>query len=511
MSDETESPVPIGTIIAGKYRVEQVLGAGGIGVVVRASHLHLHDNVVLKFLLPTMARHPEMVARFLREAQAARRITGEHVGRVEDVGTLPSGEPYMVMEYLAGSDLSQVLERGGALPVPMAVAYVLEACEAIAQAHAVGIVHRDLKPANLFLANSPGGRKVVKVLDFGISKMTEEGGVALTSDDASMGSPLYMPPEQIRSARDVDGRADIWSLGVILHELVTGDSPFMRTTRAAVFAGVIADAPPPLRQALPGAPAQLEAVILRCLEKEPARRYQSVGELARALSPLVDSRAAFSSIDRISNILPAAPVQLIPARPSGDAPVPQGNQSAEASSFAPVSSTLPGPRPAAAPATATSATQPPPTSNFGAKIDTWKDAPADPASTGAPPLPLQRPPWGLVGLGSIVLIGAGAAYLFYPAPQAPSSLASPSGAPSVAVPVLSVSAPVVPPVAATAHPADTPPPASAAASAAPPAGSGSGGPRAKPAPVTRPGKAAPTANPTPAGATASGSPTGMYK
>ena len=235
MSEPLESteglPQP-GDVLAGKYRVERVLGSGGMGVVVAAMHLTLQERVALKFLLPEGAKKEETVTRFLREARAAAKIKSEHVARVSDVGTLESGAPYLVMEYLDGSDLSALLRRDGPLPPRDAVEYVLQACEALAEAHAVGIVHRDLKPANLFLARHAGGAPRIKVLDFGISKLTARDP-SMPPDDPSMtrtrawlGSPLYMSPEQMRSARDVDTRTDIWALGVILYELLSGKPPF---------------------------------------------------------------------------------------------------------------------------------------------------------------------------------------------------------------------------------------------------------------------------------------------
>src|SRR6202142_723116 len=191
-----------GEILDGKYRVERVLGVGGMGVVVAATHVQLQTRVALKFLLPEVLGHPQVVQRFSREARAAVQIQSEHVARVTDVGTLPTGSPYMVMEYLEGEDLSETVAKGGAIPVARAVSYVLQACEAIAEAHALGIVHRDLKPANLFVIRSKDGAYSVKVLDFGISKSTAPGraGSDMTRTSAMMGSPLYMSPEQLRSS-----------------------------------------------------------------------------------------------------------------------------------------------------------------------------------------------------------------------------------------------------------------------------------------------------------------------
>ncbi|MBX3229966.1 MAG: protein kinase [Labilithrix sp.] len=293
------APVKSGDVLAGKYVVERILGAGGMGVVVAARHLQLDQRVALKFLLPAACENADAVARFLREGKAAARITSEHVARVVDTGVLESGAPYLVMEYLEGADL-------GALASPLApedaVEYVLQACEAIVEAHELGIVHRDLKPANLFLARRKDGSPLVKVLDFGISK-TGDGSAStqLTSTATMMGSPRYMSPEQMLSAKDVDARSDVWALGVILFELVTGRAVWEADTIQGLCA-MIATAPPPsLRQLVPGASPLLEDVIHRCLAKSPDQRVPSVADLALLLAPLA-SAPAQTSIDRILRV-----------------------------------------------------------------------------------------------------------------------------------------------------------------------------------------------------------------
>jgi eukaryotic-like serine/threonine-protein kinase len=296
--------VQVGEVLAGKYRVEQVLGQGGMGVVVAAMHLQLGQLVALKFLLPHMCQHAEAVVRFSREARAAVQIQSEHVARVTDVGTLESGAPYMVMEYLKGSDLGDVLRLRGPLPIAEAVGFLLQACEAIAEAHALGIVHRDLKPANMFLTQRRDGSPLVKVLDFGISKALQEtsGGVSVTHTSAIMGSPLYMSPEQVRSSKTVDARSDVWALGVILQELLTGAPTYEAETASALMAMIAADPPTPLRQRRPDAPVPLEAAVLRCLEKDRERRTQNVAEFARAIAPFAAPEAR-ASVERISRVL----------------------------------------------------------------------------------------------------------------------------------------------------------------------------------------------------------------
>ena len=296
-----EIPVHEGDLLAGKYRVERVLGTGGMGIVVAATHVHLGQKVALKFLRPAACGTAGTVVRFLREARSAVQIKGEHVARVIDVGTLEGGEPYIVMEFLSGMDFAQVLKERGPLPIDEALDFILQAGEAIAEAHALGIVHRDIKPANLFLSSRPDGSPLVKVLDFGISKGGDGTSSALTSKELVIGTPRYMSPEQMRSSRDVDVRTDIWALGIVLFELLTAKAVFESDSMAGLCT-LVATAPAPLlRSERADAPAALEALIARCLEKDPARRVQSVAELARGLSLIAPPRAKVS-VDRIQRL-----------------------------------------------------------------------------------------------------------------------------------------------------------------------------------------------------------------
>ncbi len=307
--DGTDGELPKeGDILAGKYRIDRVLGRGGMGVVVAAHHTTLRQKVAVKFLLPSATKRGDAAERFLREARAAVSIQNEHVARVSDVGTLDTGAPYMVMEFLTGSDLGDVIEQRGPLPIDEAVDYVLQACEAIAEAHALGIVHRDLKPANLFLTARADGSPLVKVLDFGLSKATKPDAMdaSLTATHVVMGSPYYMSPEQIRSFKKIDARADIWSIGVILYQLLTGACPFVADSLGALFMAVGADPVPSMRALRPEIPEDLEAAVVKCLVKDgqaaphadrrragagarPLRRRELVhlgrAHLARALRP----------------------------------------------------------------------------------------------------------------------------------------------------------------------------------------------------------------------------------
>jgi serine/threonine-protein kinase len=283
-----ESAVPQpGQMLAGKYRVEGVLGAGGMGVVVAARHIHLDVPVALKFMTEeTLADH-YLVSRFLHEARATARLRGEHVVRVSDVGELDSGAPYMVMEHLQGQDLGALLASLGTPPVSSAVEYAIQACEGLDEAHRAGIVHRDIKPANLFLTRRPNGTPCIKVLDFGISKavfmVRPSEDVHSTDTRAVFGTPFYMAPEQMRSARDVDGRSDLWSLGASLYELLSGIPPFPAQSIVDLAYRIANEDPRSLRARRPEIPEGLEEIVFRCLERDPGRRFQSARSLASAL------------------------------------------------------------------------------------------------------------------------------------------------------------------------------------------------------------------------------------
>ncbi|WP_437510371.1 protein kinase domain-containing protein [Sorangium sp. So ce1099] len=336
------APVVEGEVIAGKYRVDRVVGRGGMGMVVAASHLFLPQRVAIKLLLSDDS--PALVQRFLREARAAARLKGEHVVRVLDVGELESGVPYIVMEFLEGEDLSDVIRARGQLDVAEAADYVLQACVAMAEAHAAGIVHRDLKPANLFLTTTPGGAKLIKVLDFGISKEMpsggEGGGASLTQTREVLGSPIYMPPEQMRSSRSVDARSDIWALGAILYRALVGRPPFEAPALAELVLQVASAEPVPPSALRSDLPLELEGVILHCLQKDPARRPQTVADLALALAPFAPAGGQ-ERAERAARILKAPPAA--PSQPSSaSVPAPRsGPDSSLSATSAPTASLLP--------------------------------------------------------------------------------------------------------------------------------------------------------------------------
>jgi serine/threonine protein kinase len=286
-------PVP-GDVIAGKYQLVKVLGEGGMGVVFEATHLRLRQRVAVKMLQPDMLGHEVIVTRFEREARASGQLRNRHAARVMDVDVTPDGLPYMVMEFLEGSDLQVELERRGRLHYEEAVDYVLQACSAMIEAHQLGIVHRDLKPANLFLAiEDPNARdtRIVKVLDFGISKVQhDEGDERLTEAESVIGTAMYMSPEQLRSSGTVDARSDIWSLGVILYELLAGRPPWIGTPTQLAAAIVTEDAPD-LRTQAP-IPAEIAAIVTKTLRRDPAERYADVKQLALALAPFAPASGA---------------------------------------------------------------------------------------------------------------------------------------------------------------------------------------------------------------------------
>jgi eukaryotic-like serine/threonine-protein kinase len=290
--EPVQIPINPGDLLAGKYRIERMIGRGGMSVLFLAKHVALDQQVAVKCLLPSMAAKAESVGRFLREARAVARLRSRHVAGVLDVGTAPGGTPYMVIEYLEGADLSTVCEAKGRLPVTEAVDYIMQALDAVGEAHVNGVVHRDLKPSNLFVAEEAEGL-VLKVLDFGISKDSGDllgPDAKLTQSQTIIGSPLYMSPEQIRSSRSVDVRSDLWSLGVILYELLAGRTPFAGETMGELFACILEVDFPPLPFLRPDVPAPLAEAVHRCLRRPLDRRFQDAGELARALAPYASPR-----------------------------------------------------------------------------------------------------------------------------------------------------------------------------------------------------------------------------
>ena len=284
-----------GDVIAGKYSLVRLIGEGGMGVVFEATHVRLRQRLAIKVLRPDVPELDAVVARFEREARAAAQLQSIHTARVIDVDALPSGLPYIVLEYLEGRDLDAELGVTGAMSVPDAVDIVLQVAEAMAEAHALGIVHRDLKPSNLFICRvGDQPRRIVKVLDFGISKI-ESDDSRLTPSHAYFGTPYYAAPEQLRAASTADGRSDVWSLGSILFELLTGRTPFVGSI-SAVIAKVVADPVPWPTELRPELPRDLARIVMHALQRDPMQRFQNMREFAQALEPFGPSKSVADAV-----------------------------------------------------------------------------------------------------------------------------------------------------------------------------------------------------------------------
>jgi serine/threonine-protein kinase len=400
------APVNVGDILGGKYQVERVLGVGGMGVVVSARHLALGERVAIKFLLPEALAREDVVKRFIQEGRASNRLRGEHVARVHDVGRLETGAPFLVMEYLDGRDLGAVLREQGPLSVETAVDYLLQACEALAEAHSAHIIHRDLKPSNLFLTRRLDGSPSIKLIDFGISKMlfpsTDGIEGERTATSMTMGSPLYMAPEQMASTRDVDLRADIWSLGILLHTMLTGSPPFRAPTMMALYE-LIVQGPPPIRAQRADVPEGIEAAILKCLQRDRLHRYASVGELASAIAPFGPAEARFTA-DRIQRILVARSTKDGFAPSSTEVLVPVEGLTSALTTVRPDPVASTGP----APGISIPASAPPPSGASPAIDPLGTHGPWDQKT--APPLQRVRP-MALIAAVAAVLVGAPLAFL----------------------------------------------------------------------------------------------------
>jgi eukaryotic-like serine/threonine-protein kinase len=326
-----DDPIAQGEIVGDRYRIERIVAEGGMGVIVAAKHLELEETVAIKFLRPEYATKPEIVGRFAREAKATARIKSLHTATILDVGISRERGPYIVMEYLEGEDLESVIQADGRMPYARAAELVMQAGEAIGTAHAAGIIHRDIKPANLFLVKSDQSVPIIKVLDFGVSKTALTGNmfggaISLVTTQSLLGSPIYMAPEQVRGNFSGDYRTDVWSLGAVLYELITGETAFTGETVTDICLAVVEETPVPITRRAPDAPAELDAVVMRCLEKDPARRFPNIAELVIALAPFAPKRARMSvdrviAVSKAAGILPSdyvTPPSILPPPPSSN-------------------------------------------------------------------------------------------------------------------------------------------------------------------------------------------------
>jgi len=366
MSHPTPNGYPApGEVIDGKYQIERMLGEGGMGAVARAMHLHLRSSVALKFMNPQFAVIPGAVERFFNEGVAASQIQSEHIVRVFDVCRAPSGAPCLVMECLEGADLSAILQKNGPLPVGRAIHFTLQILRGLQVAHAAGVVHRDMKPSNCFVVSKDGEPDFIKLLDFGISKVVQPGNVSLTRTHSALGTPLYMSPEQAKSPRDVDPRSDLYSVGVILYELLSGitahTAPSGELTE--LLYKLFSTEPEPILQKRPDLPPDLARAVHQALARDPDQRFPNALAMAEALAPFafpkslqtLEKMRAFVPGDRISNLPSEHGAPLVASLPIQSPPSVIGNKAAANVDFGSAATHFSAPPPTNAPAPASPA------------------------------------------------------------------------------------------------------------------------------------------------------------
>ncbi len=447
------------SVLLGKYRVDSIIGEGGMGVVLKAHHIELDEFVAIKCLLPEMMERKDIVSRFLREARAAVKLKGKHVARVIDVGKLETGVPYIVMEYLEGADLNAIIKHHGWQDPAVVVDLMLQACEAIAEAHSIGIIHRDIKASNFFVTQPQNQAPVLKVLDFGIAT-APEGTSDLTSTQSVIGTPAYMAPEQMRSSRTADVRSDIWSLGVVLYEMLEGKRPFRSDVYSELCLKVGMDPPMPMVQ--PHIGEALRAVVLKCLEKTVERRYQSVAELAFDLMPFAsDPLLARASVEQCARLLGRRGSRVFgdaarapddatppPVTPPSSTPVrltPASMSAADRSSRTPVSASQPGAQVLGRPT-------PPP-----GRVSTPTSIQASSGEVGSEPPPPRRSRRLLaIGLTAMTLSSGGIAAYMVASSGPNAAVITPAKQPAPELPK------IVAPVAVTPIPETKPEPVPAA-------------------------------------------------
>ena len=433
--------ITVGELVADKYRIAEVLGRGGMGLVVAAEHMQLQEKVALKFLRLDTETPQEFQTRFVREAQVTAKLRGEHVARIRDFGVLEEGTPYMVMEYLEGTDLRKLLKQFGKLPVESALEYLMQTCEGVAEAHAAGVIHRDLKPSNLFLTKRPDGSDLIKILDFGVAKMVQGSDRdELTAAGMLLGSPRYMSPEQLKGAKDIDGRADIWSLGAILYELLVGRAPFLAQTTAALCVKILSsEMPASICADRSDVPPELEAVVLGCLERDVSKRIPDVATLAGRLADAMKLPWLEPAATRVAAVLERRAMQ-------------------QTGTYSTISSTQPRPGLVAA------------IGNAQVQSSAISRSAIDVAWTQSHPSSSRKRTWALVAIAAVVLLGGAGLFAAFHNSEQPVPAAEPSSSePSAAT---SAPAPVEPSATASTAPAPDDSGATAATPPSPDAGEG---------------------------------------
>jgi eukaryotic-like serine/threonine-protein kinase len=414
-------------IIEAKYRIVRLIGEGGMGAVYEGRHTGTGRRVAIKVIRPSVKGDGTdvLMQRFQREAQAAGAIESQYIAQVFDAGKESrSGSPYLVLEYLTGEDVQQLLRRLGPLPVELALRIVAQTCSGLSKAHAANVVHRDIKPANIFLAKRDDGDIVCKLLDFGVAKFTVDQTNAelppdstdqagLTQTGALLGSPLFMSPEQARGRRDIDYRADIWSLGITLYKMLIGKTPHERPGLGIgdLIMAICLEAPAPIRQIAPWVPEQVEALLLRLLRVDREERYQSADEVLADVRPLLGGNVALHESMLVARD-PEQPVQLsVPpvSSASGNPPLGQLLNSPPAPSSTKNEVSLAGP-----PSESKSRVEPPTASTLNPAIHITAPAtvptlPNPQFSLASPPSPRNRLPV-LGGVGVLVLAVAFVTY-----------------------------------------------------------------------------------------------------
>ena len=293
-----------GTTVGGRYLIQGLIGEGGMSTVYEAQHVQIGKRVAVKFLSKVHGELPEALKRFQREAKIAGSIGHINICEVFDFGVTDDGVPFIVMECLDGESVAQMLSRDGRLPVPTALGIMVQVLDALEEVHGRGIVHRDLKPGNIIVASVKGHGRIVKILDFGISKMAQTAfSTSLTKTGTSMGTPTYMSPEQIRESRDIDHRSDLYSCGVILYKMLTGNPPYRAASMAQVIVQIMQSPVPDILAEAPRLPPQLAQIVRKSLDKDPALRFQNAAELRGALASVLNAMGVRSS--------PGGPVSLL--------------------------------------------------------------------------------------------------------------------------------------------------------------------------------------------------------